>query len=66
MKTETYKWIIVRNTNNAITQYLGINNGVHVTTVDRVDAIGVGIVYVHDGFVFTKLATVKKYAQAGA
>ena len=66
MNTNTVKFDLVRDSNNNIVRYIAISKGLVIGNIDKVDAIGIGIVYTYRGFVFTKLVSAKKFAQLGA
>jgi hypothetical protein len=66
VKTKTeVKWTTIRDNENTITEYHGNLNG-YTLRIHRIDAIGLGVVYTFNTFVFDKLSSAKTFAQAGA
>jgi hypothetical protein len=59
----TVKFDLVRDSNNNIVRYIAISNGLVIGTIDKVDAIGIGIVYTYNTFVFETLKSAKNFAQ---
>ena len=59
----TVKFDLVRDTNNNIVRYIAISKGLVIGNIDKVDAIGIGIVYTYNTFVFDTLKSAKNFAQ---
>jgi hypothetical protein len=59
----TVKFDLVRDSNNNIVRYIAISNGLVIGNIDKVDAIGIGIVYTYNTFVFETLKSAKNFAQ---
>jgi hypothetical protein len=62
----TVKYQTVRDSDNNIISYIAINNGYIFGQIYKVDAIGLGVVFTFNGFVFDTLKAAKQFAQAGA
>jgi hypothetical protein len=59
----TVKFDLVRDSNNNIVRYIAISKGLVIGNIDKVDAIGIGIVYTYNTFVFETLKSAKNFAQ---
>jgi len=54
---------LVRDSNNNIVRYIAINKGLVIGNIDKVDAIGLGVVFTYNTFVFDTLKSAKQFAQ---
>jgi hypothetical protein len=54
---------LVRDSNNNIVRYIAISKGHVFGQIDKVDAIGLGVVFTFNSFVFDTLKSAKQFAQ---
>jgi hypothetical protein len=64
--TTRVRYDLVRDNDNNIVRYIAISKGLVIGNIDKVDAIGLGVVFTFKGFVFDTLKAAKQFAQAGA